>query len=371
MPPSKFFIFAGEASGDLHGGKLMEAMQKLQPGILFQGVGGEKMAQKGLKSLFPFEDLQVMGFTDVLFSLPKLFKCLTLCTETILSGAFDGCILIDYQGFSIKLAQELKKRGYKGKITLYVSPSVWAWGKSRIQKLEKAYDLLLAIYPFEPAFYKGSSLPVKYVGNPLIELQNHYHYDPDWKKKANIPEDKKLLALFPGSRPAEIKKNLPLQVEVIQQLLDKDPHLHAVISLKDPALLPKDSRFSLLPKEFHYEAMRECSGAIAKSGTITLELALQGAPFVVTYPMNRLNFLIAKYFLRLSLKNYCIANILLDKTVYPEWIGCSLNAKEIAASLEKTIQEQRSKAAAEALKQLLGPKLASVEAAHAILGIPS
>lgn len=347
----------------------MEAMRKLAPGTSFQGIGGEKMTQQGLKSLFPFEDLQVMGFTDVLFSLPKLFKCLTLCTETIMSGAPDGCILIDYQGFSIKLAQELKKRGYKGKIILYVSPSVWAWGKSRIQKMEKAYDLLLSIYPFEPAFYKGSTLPVKYVGNPLIELQNSYTYDPEWRKKAGLPQEKKLLALFPGSRPSEISKNLPLQVAVAKQLLDKEADLHAVISLKDPQLLPDDSRFSLLPKECHYEAMKECTGAIAKSGTITLELALQGAPFVVTYPMNRLNYLIAKYILRLSLKNYCIANILLNETVYPEWIGCSLNAASIAYSLEKTMQQNHSKAAAEKLKQLLGPQSASIEAARTILEI--
>lgn len=365
----KFFIFAGEASGDLHGAKLMEAMRKLEPGTTFQGVGGEKMAQQGLKSLFPFKDLQVMGFTDVLFSLPKLFRCLTLSTETIIEGAPDGCILVDYQGFSIKLAQELKKRGYKGKIILYVSPSVWAWGKSRIQKMEKAYDLVLSIYPFEPAFYKGSTLPVKYVGNPLIELQNSYTYDPEWRKKAGLPQEKRLLALFPGSRPSEISKNLPLQVAAAKLLLDKDNDLHAVISLKDPKLLPSDSRFSLLPKECHYEAMKECTGAIAKSGTITLELALQGAPFVVTYPMNYLNYFIAKYILKLSLKNYCIANILLNETVFPEWISCSLKPEDIAASLEKTIQEQRSKAASKALQQLLGPQSASAEAARTILGI--
>lgn len=325
------------------------------------------MSQQGIKSLFPFQDLQVMGFTDVILSLPKLYQCLTTCVETIMKGSPDACILIDYQGFNIKLAQELKKRNYKGKIILYVSPSVWAWGKSRIQKMEKAYDLLLSIYPFEPAFYKDSILPVKYVGNPLIELQTPYHYDPEWRKKASLPENKRLLVLFPGSRPAEISKNLPLQTEIAKELLAKEPDLHVAVSLKDASLLPQDPRFSLLPKEYHYEAMKECSGAIAKSGTITLELALHGAPFVVTYPMNRLNYLIAKYILQLSLKNYCIANILLNDTVYPEWIGCSLNAKEIAESLEKTMKN--SSFPSQKLKQLLGPKIASEEAAKSILEI--
>lgn len=367
MKQANFFIFAGEASGDLHGANLMKAISSIHPGASFQGVGGEKMALQGLRSLFPFENLQVMGFTDVLFSLPKLFQCLTLCTNTILKGNPDACILIDYQGFNIKLAQELRKKGYKGKIILYVSPSVWAWGSSRIQKMEKAYDLVLSILPFEPKFYEESSLPAVYVGNPLVELIQNYTYDPDWRKKAALPTDKKLIALFPGSRPAEIRKNLPLQVEAVKKLLDQDVNLHAVVSLKDTSLLPKDPRFSLLPKNFHYECMKECSSAIAKSGTITLELALHGTPFVVTYPVGGINYLIAKYILQLSLKNYCIANILLNETVYPEWIGYWLDSTQIAESLKDVMHSQKSKEASEKLKMILGSKQASFEAAKTIL----
>jgi lipid-A-disaccharide synthase len=364
---ANFFIFAGEASGDLHGAHLMKAMKLLRQDAHFQGVGGEKMAQQRLHSLFPFEKLQVMGFTDVMTSLPTLYRCLSLCTETVLQGKPEACILIDYQGFNIKLAQELKKKGYKGKIILYVSPSVWAWGRSRIQKMEKAYDLVLSILPFEPKFYEVSSLPAVYVGNPLIELVQSYTYDPDWKKKAAIPENKKLIALFPGSRPAEIEKNLPLQLQAVKKLLDKDPNLHVVVSLKDKTLLPDDPRFSLLPKAYHYECMKECSGAIAKSGTITLELALHGTPFVVTYPVGGINYLIAKYILQLSLKNYCLANILLNETVYPEWIGYWLDSTTIANSLEEVMRSQKSKEASERLKQILGSKQASLEAAKTIL----
>lgn len=367
MKRTNFFIFAGEASGDLHGAHLMKTLKQLQPEAAFQGVGGEKMALQGLHSLFPFDDLQVMGFTDVLFSLPKLFKCLTICTETILKGNPDACILIDYQGFNIKLAQSLRSKGYKGKIILYVAPSVWAWGQSRIKKMEKAYDLVLSILPFEPKYYEGSALPAKYVGNPLVEgIQNH-SYEPDWKKKAALPEDKKLIALFPGSRPAEIQKNLPLQIQAVKKLLDKDPNLHVVVSLKDKTRLPDDPRFSLLPKAYHYECMKECSGAIAKSGTITLELALHGTPFVVTYPVGGINYLIAKYILQLSLKNYCLANILLNETVYPEWIGYWLDSTIIANSLEEVMRSQKSKQASERLKQILGSKQASLEAAKTIL----
>ena len=196
----KLFIFSGEPSGDLHGSHLVHALRKQLPSILIEGVPGPKMRAQGVISILQMEDFEVMGFSDVICHLPKLARQFYQLRNHILSTRPKGVVLIDYPGFNLRMAAALRKKGYQGKIIQYVSPSVWAWGKHRIEMMANTLDILLTIYPFENQYFQGSSLNVEYVGNPLYEYIKTYHYDEQWKKKLNLAETNNLIALFPGSR---------------------------------------------------------------------------------------------------------------------------------------------------------------------------
>ncbi|MBA3238561.1 MAG: lipid-A-disaccharide synthase [Parachlamydiaceae bacterium] len=344
----RLFLFAGEPSGDLHGSHLLEKLQKQMPSAEFFGIGGPKMRSLGFEGEFKMEDFAVMGFSDVFYNLSRLIRQFNQISRNLVENNPTGVILIDYPDFNLRLAARLRKRGYKGKIIHYISPTVWAWRKGRIHTMARNLDLLLTIYPFEADCYKESSLPVTYVGNPLVEYLSHYEYDERWKEKCNIPADLPVVALFPGSREHEILRNLPLMLQAVRLLLEHDgiPRTIAIsckgvkeavyISQQVAALnLPEEAKILTVPHTFTYELMRDCHVAIAKSGTVTLELALHHRPTVVIYQLSALNYFIAQYCMRLNLPYYCMANILLGKELFPECIGRHVSPQTIFEHLEK------------------------------------
>ncbi len=367
MPEKWLFFVAGEKSGDSHGGLLIEALKRQAEGFSFQGIGGEKMAAAGLKQLYPFEQFQVMGFTDVLRAYPRLRRLFFGTLNHILESKPLAVILIDYPGFNLRLASHLRKNGYQGKIVHYISPTVWAWGKNRINQMEQNLDLLLTIFPFEKSYYKESRLKVEYAGNPLIEAIAGHRYSSDWKELSGIPSDVPLLALFPGSRKREISQNLPLHLEIARLIKKEIPSLHVALSLPDNHPLPNEEWISKLPSRYNYDCMKTCQFALAKSGTITLELALHGAPAAVTYPLTLGNYLLGKYLFRIRLPHYCISNILLKETLYPEWIDRRLDPKTITHSLLNLPSKDYFMKAKETLETILGPQSASTTAAKTIL----
>lgn len=380
--PMHCFIFAGEPSGDLHGSKLLSALSNSSPNVRFLGVGGPRMRSQGMELLMPMEDFQVMGFTDVVRALPKLWRRFKLLCRHILQTEPAAVILIDYPGFNLRLAKALRQKGYTGIIVHYISPSVWAWKRKRIEGMAKTLDLLLLIYPFEEEYYRNSNLKVKFVGNPLREQLLTYQYSPIWRSQLNIPEHSPLIALFPGSRPGEIARNLPIQLRAAELLAAQDPG--SLFSLSSPtaeaeqtiALGLKQSALQLgknaflVPSLYTYELMREARAALAKSGTVTLELALHQCPTVVIYKLSKLNYFLAKYCFRLNLPNYCIVNILAQKTVFPEFIEFGLTAANvgealIAMSCEGHVRDN-ALAGCQQVTELLEIPNASQRAAHAI-----
>jgi len=354
----QLFIFAGEASGDLHGSRLMAALKKELPQASFIGVGGPKMRAEGVECLLRMEDFEVMGFSAVLMALPKLIRYFYRVRQHILEANPKGVILIDYPGFNLRLAKSLRKQGYKGKIVHYICPSVWAHGKGRIQQLAETIDLLLVIYPFEVECFAHTPLSVKYVGNPLQEairsysipdnqILKDYGLEPD---HAQNTESKALIALFPGSRLSEIKRNLPLQLAAAKLFLTDHPETRFAISCahdKGDSLIHElvsafeftKNQITFVPKAHTYALMRACRSAVAKSGTVTLELALHEKPTVVVYQLSLLNWLIAKYLLRLSLPHYCIVNILGKKAIFPELIERQNTPKEVCEQLNQLNRE--------------------------------
>lgn len=382
---SAFFIFAGETSGDLHGSHLMKALRQLLPHSTFKGVGGPLMRTEGLDTLLEMEQFRVMGFSDVFKAFPKLYRQFYLVRDAILTDQPNCVILIDYPGFNLRLAKALRKKGYQGKLVHYICPTVWAHGKDRIQTMAATLDLLLTIFPFEAAYFAHTSLKVTYVGNPLATDIKNYAYQDTWMEILRLPNKENLVALFPGSRLGEIQRMTPHILEVASRLKTLHPELIFALSYADEELHAKlielitasplrlNQEIFLVPLRYRYELMRDCQIALVKSGTVTLELALHQKPTVVVYALSKLNYYIAKYILRLNLPFYSMPNIILNKEVFPEYIGEKLDQALITSNLDVLLTDSSKRKAmrrdCQTLIKTLGEMKTHESAALAIRGV--
>lgn len=385
MTQSKhYFLFAGEKSGDLHGGHLIEAIKQDFPTSLIRGVGGPNMRAAGIDSVLKMEQFQVMGFSDVLKSLPKLWRQFYLIRDEIVKTQPDCVILIDYPGFNLRLAKALRQQGFKGKIVQYICPTVWAHGKKRIHHMANTLDLLLTIYPFENACFAETPLNTCYIGNPLVDNILTYQYKEQWHQEVGLSRTDPLLAIFPGSRIGEIEQNFPQQLKAAFELKKEVKSLQIAVSCAHESLkLPLEKiirqmdseKAHLIPSHLRYELMRDCKTAIAKSGTVTLELALHEKPTIVTYQLTWLNAWVAHYILRLNLPHYCIVNILGQNRIYPELISQNVTSEHILQSLRyiHCNHEIRLRiiAACQQVRSMLGHKKTHQLAAKAIQDILS
>lgn len=346
------FVFSGEHSGDMHASALLSLLKKEIPELSIAGVAGPMMRSLGVTPILNMEDFSVMGFTDVFKVLPRLIKQFCKVRDHILKTNPSVVLLVDYQEFNLRLAKSLRKNGYQGKIIQYIAPTVWAWRKGRAKTLSHSVDTLLTIFPFEEKHFDVKTLNVCYIGNPTKEKIANYSYNSNWKKELSLPE-KPLISLFPGSRMSEIKHNLPLQLQVARELHKSHPEHLFVLSSTEERLHPLfkeaiaktslslEKNIVIVPRHYNFELMKESALAIAKSGTVTLELALHKVPTVVTYEVSRSHEWICKYLLRLNLSHYCIVNILAEKQVFPEFLGAGLSSKEITAQANKLLTTDR------------------------------
>lgn len=351
---TSYFLFAGEPSGDLHGSRLMQALKATGNSSHFIGIGGPLMRSEGVKGPLKMEDFQVMGFSDVIKAFPKLCKAFYCVRDFILDQKPQIVILIDYPGFNLRLAKSLRKKGYRGKIVQYICPTVWAHGKNRIHTMADTLDLLLTILPFEADYFAHTPLQVAYIGNPLVDNLKNWQCNKNWHSQIGLPSTDHLIALFPGSRQAEIKRHTPLMLHAASHFKHHHPQAHFALSYANEDMLPfmhaEAVKTSLkvghdlffVPAKFRYELMHDCILALAKSGTVTLELALLNKPSLVVYELSHLNYLMAKYILKLSLPHYSLANILGKKEIYPEIIGTNLNSSLIGTKLAE-LHKDRAK----------------------------
>jgi len=355
MKEISIFVFAGEASGDLHGENIINALRKNYPKARLFGVGGPKMRSAGLECILPMEKFQVMGFIDVFFALPRIFRQFFFLRSFLLKEKPDLVFLIDYPGFNLLLANSLFKRSFKGKICQYICPSVWAWGKQRIAKMEKILDRLFVIFPFEETLFNREKLQVRYVGNPLVQ-----NIAKSSTPALDIDGEYRVVGIFPGSRQKELVRNFPKQLFVAKKLLQKHTDLFFVISIAQPNFsvileemmraqeFPRD-RILFLEASQNKALMKRITLAIAKSGTNNLELALHHVPTIVTYGIGSIDFFIAKNLLRIRLPFYCIVNIIANKQVFPELIGPHFTEEALLAnadhflSSKETMEECRKK----------------------------
>jgi len=370
---SDLFILAAEPSADLHGAHLIDALHSLAPHQSIAGVLGPRMREKNVQCCYQMEELQVMGFTDVIAALPRLFRLFRQIRQTILELNPRTVVCIDYPGFNIRLEQSLRKKGYRGRLIHYICPTVWAWGKKRIPVMAKNLDLLLTLFPFEKDCFAYTSLPVQYVGHPLVKKTDQHLPNAHFHERYHLNPTKKILALFPGSRQTEIERNFPLQIAAAKEMLAKTPDQQIAVSLSHPQFRAHLARcgFPIIEPEHNYDLMRHAHLALATSGTVTLELALFQTPTVAQFAIRPFDVFLAQKIFRINLPHYVIVNILMRKTVFPELFGPHLTLESLLHSAKILWNDEHArqicKEGCHQMKELLGNTDASHEAARAIL----
>lgn len=321
----KYYIIAGEASGDLHGSNLIGEIKKLDSTAEFRCWGGDLMQQKGAVIVRHYRDLAFMGFLEVILNLRKILGNLSFCKNDILNYKPDAVILIDYPGFNLRIAGFLHEQ--KIPVIYYISPQVWAWKQSRVKTIRKVVDKMIVILPFEKDFYAKHGIEVEFSGHPLLDALAENASGPV------LPDTgKRIVALLPGSRRQEIKKVLPLMLSVT----DDFPHIEFAIA-GVPSLGEEFYRNlipgSNLPVVMNrtYDLLRQSSAALVTSGTATLETALIGTPQVVCYKGGTVSYLIARQLIKV--KFISLVNLIMDRLVIKELIQNELNRKNLKTEL--------------------------------------
>lgn len=337
-------IVAGEASGDLLGSHLIEALKKKRTDIEFVGIAGPKMLRQGATSLFPIERLSVRGYIEVLKHLWGLLKLRRQLLSHFLDQPLDLFIGIDAPDFNFWLEKKLKKRGVK--TIHYVSPSIWAWRKNRIKKIKKAVTEILALFPFEPALYQNAGVAVSYVGHPLADI---LPIEPDVAAARDILKlDAKdlVVAMLPGSRQSEVQQHAHLFVETAKLIYAERPDAKFLVPL-----ITRETRqiFELAIFNEHdlpidllfghaHDAMEAADVVIVASGTATLEAALLKKPMIITYRMPKLSWQLLK---RMRLQPYVgLPNILAGKFVVPELLQDDATPDNLAQAALKLVADK-------------------------------
>lgn len=372
----KYYIIAGEASGDLHGSNLIKELQKLDSNANIRCWGGDMMQATGATLVKHYRDLAFMGFAEVVMNLKTILNNLKFCKEDILKFQPDVLVLIDYPGFNLRVADwahKLKAKGLKlkAKTVFYISPQVWAWKESRVPKMKKTIDKMIVILPFEKDYYKNKwNWDVDYVGHPLVEVVDQFKLSAI----SHQPSAKNIVALLPGSRKQEISKKLPIMLEVSKHF----PQYQFVLA-KAPAL--EDEFYAGFMHNYTnvssvrnktYALLTQSKAALVTSGTATLETALFGVPEVVCYKGSNISYQIAKRLI--SIKYIALVNLIMDKPVVKELIQNDLTVENVKRELSLLLfdeaKQQQVKKDYEDLKHVLSQGgNASVNAAKIIVDV--
>ena len=319
--PLTVALVAGEASGDILGAGLMQALKARHPDVRFIGIGGPRMEAQGLRSYFPLERLAVMGLVEVLGRLPELLARRKRLLKTFLDVRPDVFIGIDAPDFNLDLALKLRRNGIK--TVHYVSPSVWAWRQNRVLKIRDACDLMLTLFPFEAKFYDAHQVAVRFVGHPLADAIPLVPDRAAARAELKLPQDGLVVALMPGSRGGEVGRLGPLFLAAAERLRSMRPGIRFVVPCASPErraqleqiLAGRDLPLTLLDGQSH-AALAACNAVLIASGTATLEALLYKRPMVVAYSVAPLTFRILK---RMVKSPYvALPNLLAQRLLVPE-----------------------------------------------------
>ena len=329
-------VVTGEASGDMYGGRLFTALKEIVPGLELFGVGGDAMAQSGVTLLSHISELSVMGTWDVLKKLGEIRRILNKLKEKLNSDRPSGLIVIDFPGFNLRLAGYARKHGIP--VVYYVPPKLWVWGKWRMAALRRSVDMVLAIFPFEEEFYRAGSVPVTFVGNPLVELLGNYD-SKEFRSRHNIDRGTKVIALLPGSRTGEVRRLLPLFLEsagLISRRIGGParfllPLAHTVSRSMVEGMAESAPVDVEILDDRSREVLAVSDAAIVASGTATLEAFLLGTPQVVAYRMSPMSHLIGKRVIKIPMIS--LPNILAGREVVRELLQDQASPEALAGEI--------------------------------------
>lgn len=336
----KYYLIAGEASGDLHGANLMKALKQQDVDATFRFWGGDLMKEVGGDPVKHYRELAFMGFIEVLFNLNTILKNISLCKKDIDSFKPDVIIFIDYPGFNLRIAKWAKQKKYR--THYYISPQIWAWKEGRIKNIKRDVDAMYVILPFEKAFYEQKhNFPVHFVGHPLIDaIASRALVNPIIFKSEHGLDNRPVVALLPGSRKQEISKMLAVMLSVVDNFKDYQFVIAGAPGQEAEFYTPFTQRQNvhlLLNKT--YDLLSISTAALVTSGTATLETALFKVPQVVCYKGNRISYEIAKRVI--SLKYISLVNLILDKEVVTELIQTDFNSQKLGNELSKILDPYR------------------------------
>jgi lipid-A-disaccharide synthase len=346
----KYYIIAGEASGDLHGSNLIKEIKKLDAGAIIRGWGGDKMEAAGAMLAKHYRDLAFMGFAEVIKNLPAIMKNFKFCKEDIQTFQPDAVILINYSAFNLRIAKWTHQKKYK--TIFYISPQVWAWKESRIKTIKKYIDKMIVILPFEKQFFKKWNYDVEYVGHPLVDVIENFK-----KEHSSIKQSSNIIALLPGSRKQEIATKLPIMLQASKNFSNYNFIVAKAPSVDDEFYEPFLSGYNNVEVITNdtYSLLMKATAALVTSGTATLETALFGVPEVICYKAGSISYQIAKRLVKL--KFICLVNLIMDKEVVKELIQNDLTAenitKELNGILFDTLKRKRIESDYRQLKNLL------------------
>ena len=373
--PKTIMIIAGEASGDLHGSSLASSLKAIDPDLRLIGMGGEKMIKAGVESYQNIEDLSVIGLGEVLSNLGKFTAVFRFLVGRLDSEKPDCVVLIDYPEFNLRFAKEAKKRNIP--VIYYISPQIWAWRKGRVKIVKKFIEKMMVIFAFEKEFYEKEAVAAEFVGHPLLDVVRPRFSREEFLKLQGLADNKKILALLPGSRQIEVIRNLPVMLkaagiiknkfgEDVQFVIAKPKEIKGEIYaeiLKDCVLKPK------IIEDYPYDCVNAADLVLVASGTATLETAILEKPMLIIYKVSFLTWLVGKMLVKIP--DIGLVNIVAGARIVPEFIQFDATAEKIADEAIGLISSPEKineiKINLRAVKEKLGGPGASRRAARSIL----
>jgi lipid-A-disaccharide synthase len=363
----KYFIVAGEPSGDLHGGKLIQAIQNINPNTSFMGHGGNAMKAAGMQILEHTDDLAMMGFVEVIKHLPRMMKIMGRTIDTISRMKPDRIILIDYPGFNLRLAKRI--HSLKIPITYFILPQVWAWKEKRVETMKTVLDQSLSIFPFEEDWFDSHGLATTYVGHPFAELEHLDEASKEFYQRHNLSIEYPVLVLLPGSRQQEIDRHWPVFLNAVESIKKIIPDLQVMVGKASNVTI------NSIPDYFRIEtnarkAMIAGTAALVSSGTATLECAVEDTPMIVCYKLSSISWIMAKYLTHI--KYASMVNLIANKKIVPELLQDDMTSTNIVEAVlplldSKNIKRKKMLAGFDIVRKNLGLPGVYNRAATAIL----
>ena len=324
----RFFIIAGEASGDLHAAKLIHEIKKIKPLVSFKGIGGPAMASEGMSSIVSLSKMAVMGFWEVLSNLYFLKKIESKVLSELAKGGFEALILVDYPGFNLRIAKKIKKIKPTLPVFFYISPQLWAWKENRLESVKKYVDKMIVFFPFEKKWYQDRGVQVDFVGHPFADSLANIS-KPDCKKRLGLSKNKNYLTLYPGSRHQEINSHLPVMLSALKDDYFKNFEilLGCAPTIKEDFLRRFDLSGVRIIQKNSIDALACANFAWVGSGTSTLESVFFKTPTIIVYKTSFFSWHMIRFLS--SVRFAGMPNIILNEEIMPELLQNDFTARNL------------------------------------------